>query len=540
MPRVNTDPTKKRKRYPRQKLLEALEAVKCGRSLREVSIEYGVPKTTLMSKYKGTHPIDGKSGPPPVLDENEERELVDWVNETSDLGFALKKNQMCGSVQTTLRELKRKNIFSDDKPGHNWYKNFEERHTEIIERFKKNLSYAKTAPSEASVRDWFAHIKKYLETNELFTIDPSRIFTSEEAALIFNPIGKKILVRKGDRTDFSFAHNHVDECATSLFTANAAGTLAPPMIVFKQERIRPGMLTKLPEGWTIGKTSDGWMTKESFHEYLTKVFDKWLKRNGIEKPVVLFIDSNTAFMTQSLSKFCKSNKIHLLPVHPNMGHILQPLDAQFFGDLKEAWLMATEHWRMNNNRKRIKKENFAPLLFNALKMVDCGKTVSEGFKSCGIHPFSPDSVNYGRKGRFKMQVIVKPKESEEVEDLGRIIDPQYSAEDVRKHLEFFEDFIDDEKLKKFKEEENADAWGGEVKDTALFLLWKKLRRMSSNGVSDCEIYTSAMEAGASQGHFMSIDDEHYQEGNLVIQGVQGNYEVGNLRTWIGNNLEKLQ
>ncbi|XP_011301988.1 uncharacterized protein [Fopius arisanus] len=540
MPRVMTDPSKKRKRYPRQKLLDALEAVKCGRSLREVSIEYGVPKTTLMSKFKGTHPIDGKSGPPPVLDEAEEMELVRWVNDISEVGFALKKNQMCASVQTSLKELKRKNIFSNDKPGHNWYKNFEERHAEIVDRFKKNLSYAKTAPSEASVRQWFAHMRKYLETNALFNIDPSRIFTTEEAAFIFNPTGKKIIVRKGDRADFSFTHNHVDECATSLFTANATGSLAPPMIVFKQDRIRPGMLSKLPENWTIGKTTDGWMTKEGFHEYLTKVFDKWLKTNEIEKPVVIFLDSNTVFMTHSLSKFCMTNKIHLLPLHPNMGHILQPLDFQFFGDLKEAWLIATEHWRMNNNRKRIKKENFVPLLVNSLRMVDVGKVIPEGFKSCGIQPFSPDAVNYGRKGRFKMQVIVKSKESEDLDDLGRIIDPQYSADEVRKHLEFLEDFVDDQKLRKFKEDENAEAWRGDIKDTTLFLLWKKLRRMSSCVVSDCEIYMSTMEPGASRGHFMSIDDGNYQGSSLVIQDVQGNYDMGSMRAWMGNNLEKLE
>lgn len=137
-----------------------------------------------------------------------------------------------------------------------------------------------------------------------------------------------------------------------------------------------------------------------------------------------------------------------------------------------------------------------------------------------------------------MQAIVKPKE-EELMDLSRIIDPQYSAEEVKKHLEVMEDFIDDEKLKKFRDEETSDTWTGDIKDTSLFAFWKKLRRMSNTTNLDCDIFASTMEPTASGGHFMSIDNVNFPGTNMVCESVgQANYEA-NMRTWMTAKVEEL-
>ena len=43
------------------------------------------------------------------------------------------------------------------------------------------------------------------------------------------------MVKKGDKAVYNFVQNDNKQCLTVLFTINAIGMLAPPMIIFKYE-----------------------------------------------------------------------------------------------------------------------------------------------------------------------------------------------------------------------------------------------------------------------------------------------------------------
>lgn len=47
-------------------------------------------------------------------------------------------------------------------------------------------------------------------------------------------------------------NNDEKECLTVVITANAAGDVAPPMIVFRYERIPKELALSVPESWGIG------------------------------------------------------------------------------------------------------------------------------------------------------------------------------------------------------------------------------------------------------------------------------------------------
>lgn len=55
---------------------------------------------------------------------------------------------------------------------------------------------------------------------------------------------------------------------------NAAGILPPPMILFNYKRIPQKIANSIPETWGVGHTDSGWMTGESFYEYVTNIFYK--------------------------------------------------------------------------------------------------------------------------------------------------------------------------------------------------------------------------------------------------------------------------
>lgn len=69
---------------------------------------------------------------------------------------------------------------------------------------------------------------------------------------------------------------------TVLFTGNAAGILAPPLVLFSYKRISNYIALKLPNGWSCGKSDNGWMVAANFYEYIANVF------HGLSKVEYLF------------------------------------------------------------------------------------------------------------------------------------------------------------------------------------------------------------------------------------------------------------
>ncbi|CAH2001068.1 unnamed protein product [Acanthoscelides obtectus] len=88
-------------------------------SYRSAELKYGVPKSTIEFKIK--HP-DHKNtcGPSPVLNEEEEVILVNWILETARKGFPKKANDLKSSVQNF--DHPRKNPFNNNRPGDGWVK----------------------------------------------------------------------------------------------------------------------------------------------------------------------------------------------------------------------------------------------------------------------------------------------------------------------------------------------------------------------------------------------------------------------------------
>lgn len=110
-----------------------------------------------------------------------------------------------------------------------------------------------------------------------------------------NPKGNRVLTRKGDSTIYSHLPNDEKECLTVLMTANAAENIAPGMVMFAYERIPPAISVSMPECFAIGKSESGWMTAETFYEYLTNVFYPWAVETEIEFPIIFFVDGHSHF-----------------------------------------------------------------------------------------------------------------------------------------------------------------------------------------------------------------------------------------------------
>lgn len=117
--------------------------------------------------------------------------------------------------------------------------------------------------------------------------DPTRIFNADESAFYLQPKAGRVIVRKGEKNVY-IASRDEKENLTVLITANAAGVLAPPMIVYPYERLPAVIAISVPKDWCIGRSDTGWMCAKTFFEYITNVFNPWLEQNNIQKPVFFF------------------------------------------------------------------------------------------------------------------------------------------------------------------------------------------------------------------------------------------------------------
>lgn len=292
--------------------------------------------------------------------------------------------------------------------------------------------------------------------------NPTRVYNCDETAMFLSPQEKSVLAKKGDKTVYSFTANDEKECLTTLFTANAAGKLLPPMIIYKYKRVPQIIAKTMPTGWAIGLSDSGWMLSETFFEFVANVFCPWLTANDISRPVILFVDGHVSHLTLNLSNFCKKNGIVLVALLANSTHILQPLDVSFFHPLKVLWKNAVRNWRMENNGERIKRENFAPLLLEIYQNETHKTNLINGFRGCGLCPFDPDRINYSKYLLIvSTEIITKAKDHD-------------ISQSSNKYVQFIEKNIDAKKLEEFNATDGD--WTGEVEDKSLFLFWKKIKK----------------------------------------------------------------
>lgn len=294
-----------------------------------------------------------------------------------------------------VTEIGRKIPFKNNQPGRHWWDCFCKRHPKVSSRVAQNLNMDRASVSEDALNNWFNEVKEYLKKLDLLDIDPSRIFNLDESVFFLVPKADSVLARRGSKSVYKVEHGNEKESITVLFTVNAKSILLPPFILYWYERIPALVTNNLPKGWLAGNTKKGWMTAKSFFNYITTQFHPWLVKNKIQVPVILFVDGHVSHLTLSLAQFCKDNQIELIALYPNATHILQPLDVAMFHPLKSKWKKIVDEWRIENGSQKLKRENFAPFLKKALDaMPNLPEIIQNGFRTCGLSPFSSQAVDF--------------------------------------------------------------------------------------------------------------------------------------------------
>ncbi|CAB0015846.1 unnamed protein product [Nesidiocoris tenuis] len=396
--------------------------------------------------------------PASILSSDEEEVLVQWICEMSKARFPVTSEQLKDSVQHLLKkELRRKSPFKDDRPGKKWLQCFMKRHPSIRERVAENLTVSRSSVTKEDIASWFQRTEKYLREKSMLNIleSPQRVFNADETAFFLNPKGKRVLAPKGAKNVYLTVNNDEKGCVTVLLTANALGEIAPPMVVFKYERVPDIIAESVPDHWGMGKSENGWMTGATFFEYITKIFEPWLKENQIPRPVIFFMDGHTSHITYHLSDFCLKENIILIALPPNTTHFMQPMDVSVFRSLKEIWKTTVHNWRVEHVNVMLKKKDFCPLLDAVIRGISPA-IVKSGFRKCGLVPWDMRATAVFSEDTLKPTGSNVP-----------------SNDTVQQSLLILERFIGEDTVKLFKESPRGT---GRIEDSSLFMTWQRMRR----------------------------------------------------------------
>ena len=458
--------------YTDESIRNAINAVSRGVSVRAASKQYHIPFSTLRCKYKGIYPIGKKSGPQTILTNNEEARLVQWILFVGSKGFPLTKNMLLDSVALLIKQLKRENPFNGGRPGRHWFEGFLKRHPELSIRTPQNLNQRRANLTEEQLRGWYHEVGSYLKSKNLLDIDPRRVFNCDETAFFLNPKGSKVIVDRKVKSVHNVVGLDDKECLTALITGNAAGQMLPPMVMFSYKRLPAVIVEKVPNGWGVGRSDNGWMTGETFFEYMSNIFHPWCVENKVQFPVIMYLDGHSSHATMALSDFCVAYEIELISLFPNATHIMQPMDVAVFRSLKDAWKTTVTTYRFKNDGLSVKKCDFTIVLKAAIDSLNAEVCLRSGFACCGLSPFSANAINYSKLLKNNQVTLAKNTSQDQ------------TVTEKNKHkqlLQYIESSTNLDTIKLFKIAENRDEeWYGEEKYKELFALWQKCKRLSES------------------------------------------------------------
>lgn len=222
--------------------------------------------------------------------------------------------------------------------------------------------------------------------DETILSDPRRVFNLDESAFYLHPTKKNVIAAKGTKNVFNINTGGAKQCLTVLFGGNAIGECPPALILHRYERVPRHISNNIPQSIVINNSPSGWMTAQTFLDYISGPFIDWIKEQNIQLPVALFVDGHSSHLTLPLCEFCNENGIILIALLPNSTHITQPMDVGIFFPLKSLWKKRRASWEIKNDGIIFQNFHFAPLLKEVIDELKLTATLfPNAFRTCGMY-----------------------------------------------------------------------------------------------------------------------------------------------------------
>jgi hypothetical protein len=439
---------KQRRAIRDKKLFLAAADVSGGKcSLREASMKYAVPKSTLYDRVSGKVAFGSISGPERYLNNSEEEQLVKFLIGAAKIGFPRSKKQVLSIVQATLA---RKRSCSVDEvqtvtPG--WWNSFKKRHPLLTLRSGSKLSHRRAlASSPETINSYFDILEETIQKNNLQN-SPMFIYNCDETGFPLEHKPCKVIGVRGQRDLPSITSGDKTQI-TVLSACSASGNLLPPMIIFDRKRLKATHMVGEVPGTVYASSKKGWIDSEIFLDWFVNHF---LLHIPPHRPILLLVDGHSSHYHPDVIRKATENHIILFCLPPHTTHLCQPLDRTCFSSLKSAYNQQCQQFLSNNPDQVISRLNFTQIFSRAWTQAMTPANIVMGFRATGVYPLNRYIV---------LQHVTKNLDSEycEIDELASkmgLYVPLYSP--AKNHRRLIDELqLDDEDIMSTSDDDDVD------------------------------------------------------------------------------------
>lgn len=358
------------------------------KSLRAIADHRNVPLSTVHARARGRESIETKAQRQQYLRPFEERALVDFILEMSELGTPI-RNKFIPSIALSITRHRLEADRPASDPNKNWTKAFERRHPELQTRRAKALNWKRHDKNiYPKVEDWFDVIGKVLGDDAIVA---ENVYNMDETGVMLSMLGSvNVLVGKDDHRDYRGARVE-RTMVTAIECISADGRYLDPMIIWPAATHRSNWTTHPTPGWHYACSKSGYTDSKISLEWLKKVFDPQTRERAGGKKRLLICDGFGTHETLEVLEHCRANDIRLCRLPSHTSHKLQPCDIAVFAPLKAAYRDAVERLE-RGGVNAIGKQHFTFLYSAARTKAFTKKNILAGWSKGGLYPFNPQRV----------------------------------------------------------------------------------------------------------------------------------------------------
>lgn len=324
---------------------------------------------------------------------DEEDELVQLILTFARSGFPLTKRK----VRSLAHQFARLNGITgfscqSNKAGKKWLKLFLKRHPVVRVKRAHNLSVNRAmCANPTMLGKFFDQYKGLLESLDIRYGE--QIWNCDESGVTDVPHERDVLGETGVKA-YQTVSKEQGELSTVLTFANAAGLVAPPVIIHKGGKVQGPWLQGCPGGTMVRCSPNGWINKDIFFEYALRWIRFLRSWRLLDRKHILLLDAHKSHVynlrfVQLMIQF----DISVLCIPAHTSHLVQPLDSIPFASFKAAWHERILDYLFGRAGVGLPKWEFFKVFLPVWRKTMIPQNVQAGFRKTGIYPFNPDAIN---------------------------------------------------------------------------------------------------------------------------------------------------
>lgn len=371
------------KPYTEFEVQQALQAIDKGKSVRQASVAWGVPRSTLRGRIHGAQTRQTASIPRQRLSPTQEARLADWVLSQADLGLPPTHSELRLFAQRVL-EVKGDNLAL----GKRWVEAFLKRNPSIKTQRSRRMDFSRVNGAKTEViKSWF----RLLNQPQVRAIKPSNRWNMDEAGILEGEGDNGLVLGHSSSRSIQKQQPGSRVWTSFIECISATGSHLPPLVIFKgmtiQDQWFPLDLSPF-KGWKFSATPKGWTDNEMALEWLQKLFVPLTAPEDPLEPRLLIMDGHRSHATTEFMWNCFKNNIYVIYLPPHTSHVLQPLDLAVFSSLKSAYRKRLSYLAQWSNQTAVGKRAFLETYRRARLDGLSSQNIKSGWKASGCWPVS--------------------------------------------------------------------------------------------------------------------------------------------------------